>query len=152
MYSQAIAGAAQDHTLFSNRSAAYLALGLYEQVQRSQNVHNAAADALYWGTQCLQRWGLLSCAWQQVGSITADLHLGPSAPQALWDAHKAVALAPEWAKGYYRQGCAHLALSQWGPAVQALERGAELEPSNADMVRCARRGLCCHQQWGLCVA
>ena len=31
MYSQAIAGDAQDHTLFSNRSAAYLAQGLYEQ-------------------------------------------------------------------------------------------------------------------------
>lgn len=30
MYSQAIAGAETDHTLFGNRSAAYLALGLYE--------------------------------------------------------------------------------------------------------------------------
>lgn len=31
MYSQAIAGAETDHTLFGNRSAAYLALGLYEE-------------------------------------------------------------------------------------------------------------------------
>ena len=31
MYSQAIAGAEMDHTLFGNRSAAYLALGLYEE-------------------------------------------------------------------------------------------------------------------------
>lgn len=31
MYSQAIAGNDKDHTLYSNRSAAYLALGLYDQ-------------------------------------------------------------------------------------------------------------------------
>ncbi|KAK9803026.1 hypothetical protein WJX72_005333 [[Myrmecia] bisecta] len=33
MYSQAIAGAPLDHTLFGNRSAAYLALGLYEEAR-----------------------------------------------------------------------------------------------------------------------
>ena len=31
MYSQAIAGDEKDHTLFGNRSAAYITLGLYEE-------------------------------------------------------------------------------------------------------------------------
>ena len=83
MYSQAIAGAPTDHTLFGNRSAAYLALGLYEQ--------------------------------------------------AAWDARKAVALRRDWPKGYYRLGCAYLALSQWAEAGQVLQQGLELEPANADM-------------------
>lgn len=85
MYSQAIAGDEQDHTLFGNRSAAYLALGLYEQAQ--------------------------------------------------WDGAKCVKLAPGWAKGYYRLGCVYMALSQWTEAAAVLAKGAELEPSNAEMVR-----------------
>ncbi|GAB4824134.1 hypothetical protein N2152v2_011180 [Parachlorella kessleri] len=82
MYTQAVAGAESDHTLFSNRSAAYLALGLYEQ--------------------------------------------------ALWDANKCTTLKPDWAKGYYRQGCAYLAFSQWEAAAAALQRGAELDPRSSE--------------------
>jgi stress-induced-phosphoprotein 1 len=83
LYSQAIAGDEGDHTLYGNRSAAYLALGLYEQ--------------------------------------------------ALWDGRKAIALDGGWGKGYYRLGCAHMALSQWAAAAQALETGLELAPDAPDM-------------------
>ena len=85
MYTQAVAGDESDHTLFSNRSAAYLALGLYEQ--------------------------------------------------ALWDANKCTTLKPDWAKGYYRQGCAYLVLSQWEAAATALQRGADLDPRSSETVR-----------------
>lgn len=84
MYSQAIAGNPKDHTLFGNRSAAFLAMGLYE-------------DALLDATKCTQ-------------------------------------LKPDWAKGHYRLGCVLLALSQWAAAAEALGKGAELEPGDADMV------------------
>ena len=69
MYSQAIAGAEGDATLFGNRSAAYLAAGLYQD--------------------------------------------------AILDARKATALAPAWAKGFYRcaltVSCSCVAC-QWGLA------------------------------------
>ena len=46
MYSQAIAGAETDHTLFGNRSAAYLALGLYEEAL--QDAQKAVALCPTW--------------------------------------------------------------------------------------------------------
>lgn len=81
MYSQGIAGDEQDHTLFGNRSAAYLALGLLDQ--------------------------------------------------ALWDAQKSVTLKPDWAKGYYRLGCALENMNQWESALVAFSKGLEIQPDDA---------------------
>ena len=82
-YSRAIYGDPHDKTLFSNRSAAYLASGIY--------------------------------------------HL------ALQDAEAIIKVDPSWAKGYYRLGCAHIALNQWSAAVQALQKGAELDPESLEI-------------------
>lgn len=81
LYSQAIAGNDSDHSLFANRSAAFLALGLLDK--------------------------------------------------ALWDAQKAIALNPDWAKGYYRAGCALESLNEWEKASLAFRKAAELEPKDA---------------------
>eukprot|EP00887_Chlorella_sp_A99_P004798 scaffold4.g4798.t1 len=65
-------------------------------------------------------------------SERAPAALRPPA-QAAWDARKAIALRPDWAKGHYRLGCALLALNQAGEAAAALAVGVDLEPGNADM-------------------
>lgn len=80
MYSQGIAGNENDHTLFGNRSVAYLAMGLLDQ--------------------------------------------------ALWDAQKSVTLKPDWAKGYFRLGCALENLNELEAALAAFSKGLELEPSD----------------------
>lgn len=84
LYSQAIAGCDTDTTLYSNRSAALLALGRLDE--------------------------------------------------ALWDAQKCVQLGPDWPKGYYRLGAAHMAMSEWSSAGAALKKGLGLAPGNKDMV------------------
>ena len=83
LYTQAIAGTPEDATLFSNRSAAHLALGLYEA--------------------------------------------------ATLDARKAITLRPDWAKGYYRLGCAYASLTQWEHSSHALQKAHEIEPNNTDI-------------------
>ena len=83
MYSQAIAGDENDHTLFGNRSAAFLAVGLLEK--------------------------------------------------ALWDAEKAVKLKPDWAKGYYRMGCALESLNELEQAWVVYIKGAEFEPDDESL-------------------
>lgn len=80
MYSQGIAGNENDHTLFGNRSAAYLSIGLLDQ--------------------------------------------------ALWDAKKAVTLKPDWAKGYFRLGCALENMNEWEAAFAAFSEGSKLEPDD----------------------
>ncbi len=94
-YSQAIAGDEEDHTLYSNRSAAYLALSLFEQ--------------------------------------------------AAWDAAKSIKLEPCWSKGYYRLGCACLALSRLAEAVSSFEQGIKIDPENKEMVG----GICREGKWFL---
>lgn len=81
MYSQGIAGDENDHTLFGNRSMAYLSMGLLDQ--------------------------------------------------ALWDAKKSVTLKPDWAKGYYRLGCALENLNEWESALTAFSKGLQLEPDDS---------------------
>eukprot|EP00929_Paragymnodinium_shiwhaense_P118171 TRINITY_DN8998_c0_g1_i1.p1 TRINITY_DN8998_c0_g1~~TRINITY_DN8998_c0_g1_i1.p1 ORF type:complete len:511 (-),score=138.38 TRINITY_DN8998_c0_g1_i1:265-1797(-) len=88
-YSAAIKAApkgAQDrHTLFSNRSAAFLQLGEKEK--------------------------------------------------AVADARRCVQLAPEWPKGYFREGSALREIGHLADAVIAFEGGQHLEPSNKDWIR-----------------
>ncbi|KAG5184323.1 hypothetical protein JKP88DRAFT_262840 [Tribonema minus] len=50
---------------------------------------------------------------------------------ALADADAAVALAPTWAKGFYRKACAHQALGQAAEAHAAFLTALALEPDNA---------------------
>lgn len=52
---------------------------------------------------------------------------------ALQDAEKAIELRPEWSKGYSRRGTALLGLNQVERAIEALEKGLELEPGNVAM-------------------
>lgn len=55
----------------------------------------------------------------------AYLKLGNSAEQALADAEKCVALAPDWAKGYSRLAAALQELKRWQDAVDACQRGLQ---------------------------
>ena len=50
--------------------------------------------------------------------------------KALWDAQKSVKLKPDWAKGYYRIGCALESLNEWKGAYIAFSKGSEMEPSD----------------------
>ena len=69
MYSQAIAGETGDHTLFGNRAAAYLALGLYEEA--AWDARKAAALAPDW-PKAFYRLGcaLLGLSqWEQAAQV-----------------------------------------------------------------------------------
>jgi len=59
------------------------------------------------------------------------------AQEALADAERCVALAPQWAKGYSRQAAALVLLGRYKDANRAYKRGLELEPDNAGL----RQGL-----------
>ena len=80
----AIAGSESDKTLYSNRSAAALGMGLVEEALR---------DA-----------GGVACARTRRGR-----------------------------RGYYRLGCALMAVFESGKAVAAFRRGLELAPESVDM-------------------
>ena len=52
---------------------------------------------------------------------------------ALSDAHECMALAPSWAKGYYRAARRSLSLGRYADAVAALATARELEPDDAKL-------------------
>mmetsp|Transcript_96759 Transcript_96759/g.273390 ORF Transcript_96759/g.273390 Transcript_96759/m.273390 type:complete len:485 (+) Transcript_96759:16-1470(+) len=64
----------------------------------------------------------------------ARLQLG-DAEAALADARRCVALAPEWPKGRFREGCCLRQLGRHEAAVRAFEAGQALEPNNKDWAR-----------------
>lgn len=77
MYSQAIAGDEEDPSLFANRSAAYLALGLYDQAlwdaQKSVALNSSWAKAHYRlgsALAALNQWNDAAAAFKQ--GLTLD--------------------------------------------------------------------------------
>lgn len=71
----------------------------------------------------------------------ASLALGQSL-RALSDAEKCLELDGNWVKGYYRKGCALMALGQWNAACSAFGGGLELKPECCELVR---GKICCLQ-------
>ncbi|KAM0884682.1 hypothetical protein ACQ4PT_030823 [Festuca glaucescens] len=55
------------------------------------------------------------------------------AREALFDADVCIAKRPEWVKGYYRKGAAHMSLKEYEEASEAFQDGLELDPGNAEM-------------------
>ncbi|KAM0874614.1 hypothetical protein ACQ4PT_037309 [Festuca glaucescens] len=55
------------------------------------------------------------------------------AREALFDADVCIAKRPEWVKGYYRKGAAHMSLKEYEEAFEAFQDGLELDPGNAEM-------------------
>nr|XP_034572070.1 poly [ADP-ribose] polymerase tankyrase-like isoform X3 [Setaria viridis] len=52
---------------------------------------------------------------------------------ALVDANACISLRPEWPKGYYRKGAAHMSLKEYKEARDAFMDGLKLDPSNLDI-------------------
>lgn len=52
---------------------------------------------------------------------------------ALVDANTCISLRPEWPKGYYRKGAAHMSLEEYKEARDAFMDGLKLDPSNLDI-------------------
>ena len=52
---------------------------------------------------------------------------------ALEDGERAILVRPDWAKGYFRKGCALQALRRPAEAVQAYQHGLAVDPSNAGL-------------------
>ncbi|XP_029989174.1 uncharacterized protein LOC115418821 [Sphaeramia orbicularis] len=48
---------------------------------------------------------------------------------ALTDAQRSIQLAPEWAKGYFRKGCALMGLKRYSEAEKAMEQVLKLDPN-----------------------
>uniref|UniRef100_A0A0D9ZBM0 Uncharacterized protein n=1 Tax=Oryza glumipatula TaxID=40148 RepID=A0A0D9ZBM0_9ORYZ len=72
----------------------------------------------------------------QIGLITvwSLCHLRSGAAQeALLDANDCIKLKPEWTKGYYRKGCAHMALKEYKEACTAFMAGTKLDPLSDEM-------------------
>ncbi|CAM9155146.1 unnamed protein product [Choristocarpus tenellus] len=63
----------------------------------------------------------------------AYLKLGDAKSKALKDAEKCVKLAPEWSKAYSRLGAAQHALGRYDSAIQSLQAGLKLDPSNSSL-------------------
>ena len=63
--------------------------------------------------------------------------------EALADAEKAVKLKPDWSRGYYRLGAAHLGLGQIDEAVTAYKKGLDFDPCDeglkAGLVNCDKK-------------
>ncbi|CAN6287245.1 unnamed protein product [Urochloa humidicola] len=55
------------------------------------------------------------------------------ARNALVDADACISLRPEWPKGYYRKGAAHMALKEYKEARDAFMDGLKMDPSNLDI-------------------
>ncbi|XP_051207077.1 uncharacterized protein [Lolium perenne] len=53
--------------------------------------------------------------------------------KALLDAHVCIARRPNWVKGYYRKGAAHMSLKEHKKAVEAFLDGLKLDPGNAEI-------------------
>jgi tetratricopeptide (TPR) repeat protein len=53
--------------------------------------------------------------------------------KAFDDSHRSIQLKDDWAKGYYRKGCALIGLKRWEEAIQVLQKGLQLDSKNADM-------------------
>ncbi|KAM3294924.1 hypothetical protein ACQJBY_037659 [Aegilops geniculata] len=58
--------------------------------------------------------------------------------KALLDAHLCIARKPEWAKGYYRKGAAHMSLKEYEEASEAFQDGLELDPGNNEIKKALR--------------
>ncbi|BAS85745.1 Os03g0679800, partial [Oryza sativa Japonica Group] len=56
-----------------------------------------------------------------------------AAQEALLDANDCIKLKPEWTKGHYRKGCAHMALKEYEEACTAFMAGTKLNPLNDEM-------------------
>jgi len=50
--------------------------------------------------------------------------------KAIKDADQAIALKPDWAKGYFRKGNALVALRRWDEAIEVLTKSLEIEPKS----------------------
>ncbi|CAL4943682.1 unnamed protein product [Urochloa decumbens] len=55
------------------------------------------------------------------------------ARNALVDADACISLRPEWPKGYYRKGAAHMSLKEYKEARDAFTDGLKVDPSNLDI-------------------
>eukprot|EP00123_Amoebidium_parasiticum_P001524 comp12637_c0_seq1/m.7685 comp12637_c0_seq1/g.7685 ORF comp12637_c0_seq1/g.7685 comp12637_c0_seq1/m.7685 type:complete len:258 (-) comp12637_c0_seq1:224-997(-) len=55
--------------------------------------------------------------------------------KALRDAVKATEIDPGWDKGYWRKGTVHMALKEYGPAVEAFRKAMEISPATASYKR-----------------
>lgn len=64
-----------------------------------------------------------SAAYMKVDSIS----------KALRDAEKCVEIAPKWVKGYNRLGAAQHGLKRFEHALETIQKGLELEPSNQSL-------------------
>lgn len=68
-------------------------------------------------------WSNRSAAYASMRNFTA----------ALDDAKKCVSLKSDWAKGYQRLGAAHHGLRDYEEAVEAYEKGLQIDPTNASL-------------------
>lgn len=113
-YSQAIAGDPQDQNLFSNRSAAHLALDEPEEALQD------ARKALH-----------LKAAWPKAHYRCASLPCDTDHKDLTDPTCSSTCIT---CLCFCRLGAAHLALFQWQQAAEAFAHGLELSPQNADMV------------------
>jgi hypothetical protein len=126
-YDEAVAGAPKDATLLGNRSAAYLALGLYREAEEDA-AGSTELDASWakghFRSLCHPTCFLRTCPH---GGMVCTYGPGPDA------CHIFVRRR--------RLGCAKMALGEWASAAQALATGLGLAPGSKDMVSSP-----CHQR------
>ncbi len=111
-------------------------LGSSEQAERHKRDGNAALEAGKYALAA-ERYSRAieidpSCAVYFSNRAHARVCMRDFAA-ALVDADRAVALRPEWPKGYVRRGAAHMGLGQHAEAEKEYARAIELEPTSSQL-------------------
>eukprot|EP01089_Gocevia_fonbrunei_P002202 TRINITY_DN121_c0_g1_i1.p1 TRINITY_DN121_c0_g1~~TRINITY_DN121_c0_g1_i1.p1 ORF type:complete len:262 (-),score=71.98 TRINITY_DN121_c0_g1_i1:107-892(-) len=88
------------------------------------------ADAITWYTKAIQLDPTESAFYSNRAASYMSLN---KFDEALKDSESCIKAKPSWVKGHYRKGLALMALSRYGEAVNAFNKGLEVEPSNADI-------------------
>jgi ankyrin repeat protein len=141
-YSKAIECMPTEATLYSNRSATYLALVVshHETAATSSSSSSAGSDP-----QQQQHEDEEEELKYQVGHTTQDY-----ATLALQDAIWTIALRPDWPKSWYRCAMARLQLERFEDAAMAAWQGLQLDQSNHELQTllrtCVERGRQQQQQ------
>ncbi|CAD2212808.1 hypothetical protein AGDE_14569 [Angomonas deanei] len=100
--------------LYSNRSAAYLQKAVYLSVEMQLELSNENGGA--------------NASNEAMTAECDQLY-----DRALYDAERAIALRPDWFKGYARQGDVQFILQRYPQAAESYEMALQLEPRNRSL-------------------
>ena len=132
-YTQALRHVTSDHTIWANRSAAFLRTGAAEDAlqdaRRARTLKPEYAKVCLWHLCSRQHF---ACRKKYLGNldISGPPHSRISYSRRFWKMLVAHAV-----QAYYREGSALQAMKDWEGAAQAFFEGFRMDPQNAAMAQ-----------------